>query len=234
MLSSFKIIIILLLATKNFGQSVNNFCANYISTHQIFNPEQPGKLLTIIQYEGELFKKDNEIIYTEKKITTNQYDSIILYRTKDGIEKEFRLSTALFKTINYFNLDSSIYKFCTNTVNELYRNTKFKFERGFHTWKIMPETKIVDGVFLQRAITLRMDGSVGRDVWFAPEIPIFFGPWGIIDAPGLIFEGTEANIGVHFKLKSYQMECIIEPTIFKMEQLNKTFIDRGTLKKRTN
>ncbi len=230
----------ILFALFSFGflnsaaQSFNSFCANYSVIQQVRHPEKPEKILASLVYNGELLQKRSEIIYFEKPVSKEGMQKSIKYTGNDGNEKEYILPTATLRTIKYFNLDSGIYKFSTNVTEDIYRNTQFKFERGFLNWQLMPETKTIGSFFVQRAIIIGNNGQIGREVWFAPDIPIFFGPMGIMDAPGLVIEGIENNIGVSYSLLSYQMDCAIEDSVFKPEPFNNPFIDRGILRKKSN
>ena len=67
-----------------------------------------------------------------------------------------------------------------------------------YKWEITNETKIIDGYKCIKAMSYKEEISPVRNtrrkfyptVWFAPEIPAPFGPYGLDGLPGLVLEAT--------------------------------------------
>jgi GLPGLI family protein len=67
-----------------------------------------------------------------------------------------------------------------------------------YSWIISGENKIIDGYKCYKATTVKVDKNILKNsentfmpfVWFAPEIPVPFGPNGLDGLPGLVLEGT--------------------------------------------
>lgn len=67
-----------------------------------------------------------------------------------------------------------------------------------YVWKVTDETKIISGYKCYKAICVYGEFDHRRnkqltfnpEVWFAPEIPIPFGPRGLDGLPGLVLEAT--------------------------------------------
>lgn len=65
-------------------------------------------------------------------------------------------------------------------------------------WKLLPETRRIDDLDCQKAVTVFRGRSY--TAWYAPSIPIGNGPWKLGGLPGLIVEAYEDNMDMHFIL----------------------------------
>lgn len=74
-----------------------------------------------------------------------------------------------------------------------YRDTLHPME-----WKLLPESRSIDGIECQKAVTFFKGRSY--TAWFAPSIPLGNGPWKLGGLPGLIVEAYEENMDMHFML----------------------------------
>ncbi|MFW5803843.1 MAG: GLPGLI family protein [bacterium] len=71
---------------------------------------------------------------------------------------------------------------------------------GLIDWEIIDESKIIQGLVCQKAV----GWFRGRyyTVWFAPDIPVSFGPWKLNGLPGLIVFASDRESKVVLKLET--------------------------------
>ena len=75
---------------------------------------------------------------------------------------------------------------------------------GEITWTLHNDIKLVGNYMCQKATT-RFRGR-DYEVWFAPEIPISFGPWKLNGLPGLILEVSDSSYQVYFHATSIMVD----------------------------
>lgn len=107
------------------------------------------------------------------------------------------------------------------------RDSLFSIERMFREnfilkesipridWKILNEEKQLNTLSCQKAVgTFR-----GRTytVWFAPEIPVPYGPWKLCGLPGLILEATDHKNQIIFKANKVK---IVEEANLEIPELD--------------
>ena len=80
-----------------------------------------------------------------------------------------------------------------------------------YQWKITEETKKIGGYSCTKATT----SFRGRDwiAWFAPEIPLPYGPWKLYGLPGLIMEAQDGT-GT-FTMQAVKVEFTKDPVVQK-------------------
>lgn len=67
-------------------------------------------------------------------------------------------------------------------------------------WKILPQTKKIGNIKCQKA-EAKVRGRF-YTAWFAPDIPVRFGPWKLQGLPGLILQAKSADNAVEFRFES--------------------------------
>jgi GLPGLI family protein len=84
-------------------------------------------------------------------------------------------------------------------------------------WKIKPQIKKIGDLKCQKAEAIVR----GRfyTVWFAPEIPVRFGPWKLHGLPGLILQAKSADNEVEFRFESLKMPADANYKIVPLEAL---------------
>lgn len=90
-----------------------------------------------------------------------------------------------------------------------------------YKWDITTETKIINGYKCYKATTHKEEFDEKRNrtnrfnpiVWFAPEIPVPFGPKGLDGLPGLVLEGT-FNGKLYFYATKIELNKKISKAIF--------------------
>lgn len=96
-----------------------------------------------------------------------------------------------------------------------------KFELGVQEWKLLPETKVINGLFCQRANFFHpISNKLIWDVWFCPSIQVNFGPGGIRDIPGLVVEALDLGNRETYLLESYTTDISVPKSVFWLEEFN--------------
>lgn len=89
------------------------------------------------------------------------------------------------------------------TFTDVISKTHYLVEDNFPKmeWKLSPEKKIIQHLICYKATT----SFRGRNwtAWYAPEIPIMYGPWKFYGLPGLIVEIKDHTEHFVFSLKEY-------------------------------
>src|SRR5690554_129387 len=132
----------------------------------------------------------------EYNLVFNENES--LFRPKEIMGKDESLFGSIqSRTGIFYNNTSS-----NNHLQQIERQGKtFLITRKDVTWKITDETKTINGLRSQKAVAkrnyyhVRTNKNIVRTIvaWFAPEIPVSFGPDGFGGLPGLILELEIAN-----------------------------------------
>jgi GLPGLI family protein len=93
-----------------------------------------------------------------------------------------------------------------------------KEKKSVINWKLEKETKKIGNYTCHKAIgTLR-----GREyiAWYAPTIPVPYGPWKLQGLPGLILEAYTANEEIYFYVKKIEYPTQSNITISKIKKVN--------------
>lgn len=154
------------------------------------NPQLYRQRLNVLH---EIAQATAEIEYS---LTFNEKES--LFRPKEIMGKEGGLLSSIQSRTGIFYNDSS----SNNHLQQIERQGKtFLITRNNITWELTDEIKTINGFRSQKAVAkrnyyhFRSDKNIVRNIvaWFAPEIPVSFGPDGFSGLPGLILELVIAN-----------------------------------------
>ncbi|MDM1071282.1 GLPGLI family protein [Empedobacter brevis] len=90
-------------------------------------------------------------------------------------------------------------------------------------WTLVDESKQIDGFSCKKAIT----NFRGRnwEVWYTPDIPMYYGPWKFYGLPGLIVSAKEENEKFWFQLTKIE----VNPTA-KIPVVDTSHLKKVTLK----
>lgn len=87
------------------------------------------------------------------------------------------------------------------------------------SWVLLDSTKFIGGHLCQKA-----EGNFkGRDytIWFASDLPYFYGPWKLSGCPGLILEAYDKEGVVSFKFNSFIYEVSTNTISQLSDKINK-------------
>lgn len=148
--------------------------------------------LSLSKWEAEMFIADDFSLFVWNNTTSK-------YEEKESEENELELTLEFSDsvgTINYYSIKKdSIF---TRTIG--FEEVKILREKSTNiSWELHSETKTIGEFECNRAsCTFR-----GRqyEVWYTPEIPIFYGPWKLHGLPGLVMEvkDKEGMLQAYFK-----------------------------------
>jgi GLPGLI family protein len=137
-------------------------------------------------------KLDFELIYNREQSLFKIVDKMELNQNQD-----YNLTSIIYggNLIYYSNITTGESLFNVN-----YKGQSFNVIRNQknHQWIIQNDFKIIDGFKCYKATTTIVKQDKGRNtiktvnplVWFTPDVPTSFGPFGLDGLPGLIIEGT--------------------------------------------
>ena len=184
----------------------------------------------ILEWEGLIFQSGVKTICYLVPQYLNQYPTgIINFTSAEGSTVSYMLSTDTIQMPELYNLDSLRLWKCNNLSSDGYKQySTRKFEQGKTKWKLLPETKIINGLQCQHASVFNGSTcSIVHDIWFYPDVAMEFGFLGIRDAPGLIVECSSPLANISYTLKYFKkgeeiVDATFLPAIFnkvKFEEL---------------
>lgn len=140
--------------------------------------------------------QDNVAIYQEKYSTTEPWArpgkklNENMRKSKDVTEPYIKVDRSKKEIYLFDFIMTDLY-----LVQDIYTELK---------WKITTESKIISGYKCTKASTYYR----GREwvAWFAPEIPLSFGPWKLHGLPGLILEANDVSNLFSFKATKISYE----------------------------
>lgn len=172
-MKSFLIYIFLLYHFSGFSQQSSNIQVEY----QLFNDTEIP-----VTIDAVLYISNNVSIYKLKRSTVKRWEERPTKVTGVDVTNPKNITEPFLKTdpykkeILFFDDIMGKYFLVKDSYNE------FK-------WNIGNETKIIAGIQCIKATVLYR----GREwvAWFAPDIPLPFGPWKLHGLPGLIIEAHD-------------------------------------------
>ena len=126
----------------------------------------------------------------------------------DDLQQEYEMR--VLKNKNYF--DQTIWQDAATgklTVLSLIAPDYYTYEEPGHSisWTLTEETDTVCGYLCQKAT-----GTYGGRTWiawYAPEIPVPFGPWKLTGLPGLVLDATDTEGIHHFRAISFRQGATV-------------------------
>ncbi len=87
----------------------------------------------------------------------------------------------------------------------------YKEDSPLFKWELLPDTMTVCGYVCNKAIAEY--GGRKWIAWYAPNIPVSYGPWKFAGLPGLVLEATDSE-GIHkfiaISLRKNKTTCIVK------------------------
>ncbi|OYQ43251.1 hypothetical protein CHU92_03595 [Flavobacterium cyanobacteriorum] len=177
-----------------------------------------------LYYDTEMPRIINAVLYAskDKAIYQTLYSTYKTWDEKEKLREEKRKkenenqnnSLSITRTrLSKSNPEDDPYIIVDNAAKEMffYDNilyNRFLVQDIYHRfkWNITGETKDIAG-FLCTKATTNYRGRVWT-AWFAPDIPIPFGPWKLHGLPGLILESTREHQHLYHKSRKNQLRKI--------------------------
>jgi len=174
--------LISLVTTKTYGQNVFHY------EWYVNGDLREGKLLYDINNHNAIYV---DLISTEKNVKKRSNEGLNLAPGESAtiIEAYISWDDRLF-----FKKDNKI-KFTTDLLKKRFFVDDATLQLQ---WKLKEDTKEINGYHCKKAtVNLR-----GRDweVWYTPDIPMYYGPWKFYGLPGLIVAAYESSGKFWFQL----------------------------------
>lgn len=203
-----------------------NFSALYAVEKTItVNTSATQTASATVNLTGHLYKSGNRYISFFKPLYLDQYENGTI-EIVPGHLVEVSLDT--IQGISFIDLDSNIVRSRTDLVKI---NKVRNFTPGYIKWKIMPETKNINGLQCQRAL-MDFNGNTNFcEIWFCGDINIPVSLRNLPDLPGLLVEVNYYSVKETYKLISYKLEDTIPANTFWPAEFNEYFYDQ---RNRTN
>lgn len=189
--------------------------------------------LATVEYTGYLYRDGNRYMYFKKPQYLEKYpDGYIITQQQGNNYQYYQLYMDTLQNIQYKDLDSLVrrYRFDMSGRDQIKENIVQKFEPGFQQWQILPDTKEIQGLLVQKAV-LEGNGKPAWQVWFSADIPMGAGVANIFDLPGLVVEATNFVTNERYQLQRYTMDATFSPGVFWPKEFSQPFISRRAIKK---
>ncbi|WP_416439358.1 GLPGLI family protein [Phnomibacter sp. MR] len=194
-------------------------------------PNSSQKRAVELAFTGYLFADSNQSLYYQEPLFLQEYPKGYIRLTQEtGGVFSHTVPSAPRQLLTYFRLDSAVKRSRTDFM-DMGMNLFYRFERGYQQWEMTNETKQIGNLKSQKSILKNTKDDTIFEVWFCADIPMVFGPWGIIDLPGLVLEATHLPSNMRFSIDSFNLQCKIPPNTFWPQEFNEPFTDKGTIRK---
>src|SRR5690554_4554256 len=203
-----KFFLVLLLFIVNLGavSAQNHVLVKYV---EFINSDIPFSMNEFLYID----KEKNQTLYLIDYV--NQMPGLI----SDEVQQELAQAD-LFAEPG--RLDGSIYDYVeiNHAQKEIVLYEDF-YKRFFQIndsypdlqWELMPETKEVDGLACKKAVTTYRGKT--WEAWYAPSIPLPYGPWKLHGLPGIIVEAIDTDGRFIYKMASIDYNITETPKIPK-------------------
>jgi len=173
-------------------------CLLYI--YQVMSQEQYLKIDYDLYITGfTLSKKSSELFVANDFSLFIWNDTISKVEENETAENLLKFTIELsdsIGTINYYSKKKDSIRTRSVGLDEVHI---VKEKRTAIAWELHPETKTI-GKFIGNKASCTFRGRT-YEVWYTPEIPIFYGPWKFHGLPGLVMEvkDKEGMLQAYFK-----------------------------------
>jgi GLPGLI family protein len=190
----------------------------------------------MLEYEGVIYQSGAKVISLLKPQYLLEYPKgEIAMQTESGYSI-LSLNMDSVQNINLYHTDSLQYWYYSHTSESLPMNQYYtiKYKPGAMNWKLLPETKTINGLLCHHAVTYNGGdtSAILYDMWYHPDVSMGFGLLGLEDAPGLVVECTCPILNMSYSLKYFKNGDPANDAVFWPAVFNKvTFEDYTKSKK---
>lgn len=196
----------------SFSQAPATLKLTYDITNQSFTTDSKGnKYITSRQKMiGYFIKKDSRFFFYATPLDTGiavKNNMNLNYYVQINYPKDS------LQMVQYRDADSG-YQIVRIPRSGSYILNRFPIVWGYQQWTVLPETKKIGSFQCQKAI-LKDDGEPVAEIWFTPDIPVYFALQNFNEVPGMVVEATLFYPHIEFKLMEYQANIpVSEEEIF--------------------
>jgi GLPGLI family protein len=226
-------IFFLICANSVYSQNIS---ATYKVTKDILNTPEAPKKFEPLEFTGYYYVYNKRVISYLKPEYLQKYPTGRIEIMKDNGNNNYQyeikpLCTDSIISVSYSDADSLIWRYTTYIGgSNMQKPRSFKYEEGFIKWKILDDTKEINGLLCQHAVCYTDDNKINWDVWFFPEIQVPRGVDNTFGIPGLVVEAYCPLILTTWKLMEYKLNAKLQNDDFWPELFNQPFVHRGTIK----
>lgn len=189
------------------AQTFQTLRLKYAITQKVFNTNENGQLRLVAKQErtGFYFKKKNQyFFYSTPADTISRVETEV---SANNFASASFLTDSL-QQVHYRNTDSMFNLVLIRRAGQN-RVNRFDLWKGEQKWEIKTETKRIGTFNCQKAIW-KDDGFLVAEIWFAPDIPVYYGLQNYNDVPGMIVEATQFYPHIEYKLLEYVADAEVK------------------------
>ncbi|RXK59334.1 GLPGLI family protein [Lacibacter luteus] len=190
-----------------YSQSLNTLKLKYTVTQKKFNINEEGQSRLIAKQErlGFYFKVGSQYFFYSTPFDTT---SIVNQEVVGNNRASVSFLKDSLQQVQYRNTDS-MFNLVMIQRSGQQRVNRFDLVKGEQKWEIKPETKKVGTFQCQKAVWID-DGFLVAEIWFAPDVPVYFGLQNYNEVPGMIVEATQFYPHIEYKLIEYVADAEVK------------------------
>lgn len=178
----------------------------------------------MLEYDGVIYQSNNKVInWLAPKYLMEYPKGEIAMQTESGYSL-MTLNLDSIQNVNLYHTDSLQFWSYNHTSESVLINQYYtiKYKPGAMGWKLLPETKTINGLLCHRAITYNGDGTtVLYDIWYCTDVSMGFGLMNLRNAPGLVVECTMPIYNMFYSLKYFKIGEPVKDAVFWPAIFNK-------------
>ena len=190
-----------------YAQKFETLRLEYAITQKIFNSNENGEQRLVGKQEklGHYLKKGNQYFFYSTLL-----DTISTASQQFGPNAQASVSflTDSLQQVQYRNVDS-MYNLVMIQRAGQQRVNRFDLWKGEQKWEMKNETKKIGTFNCQKAIW-KDDGFLVAEIWFAPDIPVYYGLQNYNEVPGMIVEATQFYPHIEYKLLEFVADAKVK------------------------
>lgn len=187
--------------TTSNSQAPATLKLTYDVTNKSFTTDSKGNNYLTSQQKmiGYFMKKDNRYFFYATPLDTGiavNNNMNLNYYVQDSYPKDS------LQMVQYRDADSG-YQIVSIPRSGSRILNRFPIVWGYQQWAVLPETKKIGSFQCQKAVWID-DGERIAEIWFTPDIPVYFALQNFNEVPGLVVEATLFYPHIEFKLIEYK------------------------------
>ena len=198
-------------------------------------PLDDGKIkIYMLEYEGLIYQSGNKVINWLAPNYLMEYPTGQITMQTEAGYSVMTLNMDSIQNVNLYHTDSLQYWYFNHTSENLSLNQYFtiKYKPGDMNWKLLPETKTINGLLCHHAVKYNGDAiTVLYDIWYYPDVAMGFGLMNLRDAPGLVVECTAPIHNMSYSLKYFKNGEPVNDAVFWPAIFNKVKFEDYTRRK---
>lgn len=189
------------------AQNFQTLRLKYGITQKFFNTNENGQLKLIAKQEklGFYLKRGNQYLFYATPL-----DTVSSASQETGATSQASVSflTDSLQQVQYRDIDSMYNLIMIERAGQR-RVNRFDLWKGEQKWEIKNETKKIGTFNCQKAIW-KDDGFLVAEIWFAPDITVYYGLQNYNEVPGMIVEATQFYPHIEYKLLEYVADAAVK------------------------